>query len=192
MENPGFFNKNLGFSFIDSRYIRKSSNVSEQYQPKIHNPKPFDLRRRTTILSLFLLAMLYAKSAPQSSLKDSATIIIRLDNFSNNNEPIDSIYLIFDRFDLTGAGVIKQVCHPVNNAIELTVPKGKYFINIICLGVYKDKHFDAIVNARSSKRNELLLKVDPTSFFIPGLVSFPEEKIDFGNLSVTSYSFRNK
>jgi hypothetical protein len=160
--------------------------------PKIQNPKPFVLRRKTTILSLCLMASLYAVSAPQSSMKDSATIIVRLDNFSNNNKAIDSIYLIVDRYDLTGAGVIKRVCHPVNNEIELTVPKGRYFINIICLGLYKDKHFDAIVNAKSSKRNELLLKVEPTSFFIPGLVSFPEEKIDFGNLSVTSYSFRNK
>jgi hypothetical protein len=100
--------------------------------------------------------------------------------------------LIFDRYDLTGAGVIKRICHPVNNAIELTVPKGKYFINVFCLGLYKDKHFDAIINANNHKRTELLLKVEPTSFFIPGFVSFPKEKIDFGNLSVTSYSFRNK
>jgi hypothetical protein len=138
------------------------------------------------------MASLFAIAAPQSLLQDSSTIIIRFDNFSNNNEPIDSIYLIVDRFDLTGAGVVKRIYHPVNNAIELTVPKGKYFINVFCLGLYKDKRFDAIVNARGRKRSELLLKVEPTSFYIPGLVSFPEEKIDFGNLSVTSYSFRNK
>jgi hypothetical protein len=143
-------------------------------------------------LSLCLLATLIARSAPQSLQKDSATILIRLDNYSNNNEPIDSIYLILDRYDLTGAGVIKRIYHPVNNEIELTVPNGKYFINIFFLGLYRDKHFDGIVDAKSRKKNELLLKVDPTSFFTPGYVSIPKEKIDFGNLSVTSYSFRIK
>jgi hypothetical protein len=143
-------------------------------------------------LSLCTLAILFARSAPQSLEKDSTTIVIKLDNYSNHDEPIDSIYLVFDRYDLTGAGVIKQVYHPVNNAIELTVPQGKYFINVFCLGLYKDKHFDAIIDARRAKKNELLLKVDPTSFFMPGYVSLPQEKIDFGNLSVTTYSFRNK
>ena len=170
----------------------KEPKFHSVWLPKIQNPKPFDLRRRSTILTLCLLATLLAWSKPQSSFKDSATVVIRFDNFTNNNEPIDSIYLIFDRYDLTGAGVIKQVYHPVNNKIELTVPNGKYFINIFCLGLYKDKHFDAIVYARSCKKNELLLKVEPTSFFIPGLVRFPDEKIDFGNLSITSFSFRNK
>lgn len=143
-------------------------------------------------MPLLISSGFLAKSAPQPELRDSATIIILLDNFSNQNELIDSVYLIFDRYDHTGAGIIKQVCHPVNNALEVTVPKGKYYINVFCLGIYKDKHFDVILNAKSRRKNQLLLKLDPSSFFIPGMVSMPEEKVDFGNLSVTSYTFRNQ
>jgi hypothetical protein len=143
-------------------------------------------------LPLLLFSGYLAKSAPQPEFRDSATIIIQLDNFSNNNELIDSIYLILDRYDHTGAGVIKQVFHPVNNSLVLRVPKGKYYINIFCLGPYKDKRFDTILNAKSRRRNQLLLKLDPSSFFTPGMVSMPEEKIDFGNLSVTSFTFRNR
>ncbi|MFI5155950.1 MAG: hypothetical protein ACHQEM_07175 [Chitinophagales bacterium] len=150
------------------------------------------MRLKSIILPLLLLSGFLAKSAPQPDLKDSATIVIQLDNFSNQNELIDSVYLIFDKYDHTGAGIIKQVYHPVNNALVITVPKGKYYINIFCLGLYKDKHFDVILNAKSCKKNQLLLKLDPSSFFIPGMVSMPEEKVDFGNLSVTSYSFVNK
>ncbi len=143
-------------------------------------------------MPLLLLSGFLAKSAPQPELRDSATIIIQLDNFSNKNELIDSVYLIIDRYDRTGAGIVKRVCHPVNNALVVTVPKGKYFINVFCLGLYKDKHFDVILNAKSRRKNQLLLKLDPSSFFIPGMVSLPEEKVDFGNLSITSYTFRNK
>jgi len=117
-------------------------------------------------------------------------VLIKLDNRFNNNLPVDSVFLIFDRFDRTGAGVIKQIFHPQDNYFEVTVPKGKYFVDLFCLGLYADKHFDIVLSAKSNKKIELLLKLNPSAFFTPGFAYIPEEKIDPANLSVTKYITR--
>ena len=126
--------------------------------------------------------------ARNKALNDSTTIIIKLDNTSHHNLYIDSVYLVFDRYDRRGAGVIKQIFYPVDNAIKVTVPKGKYYVNIICLGTYNNECFERIVTARSDKEKKLFLKLQESDLFTPGLAFIPEEKIDFSNLSVTRYA----
>jgi hypothetical protein len=129
-------------------------------------------------------------SAPKNALKDSATVIILLENSTTSGLSIDSVYLIFDRYDRTGAGVVKKVYYPVNNKLELAVPKGKYFIDVFCLGNC-NKHFNRILKAKRNKGIMLRLKTEESSLYTPGLASIPIEKIDFTNLSITSYtSFR--
>ena len=114
-------------------------------------------------------------------------MLIKLDNCFNNNLPVDSVLLIFDKYDRTGAGIIKQIFYPHDNYFEVTVPKGKYFVDLFCLGLYADKHFDIILRAKSNKKIELQVKLNPSAFFTPGFTFIPEEKIDLSNLSVTRY-----
>lgn len=129
--------------------------------------------------------------AHREAIKDSATILINLDNISNNNNPVDSVFVIFDRYDRSGAGIVKKVFYPVNNKIELIVPRGKYYVDLYCLGIYKRRHFDRIIIARPKKRNRLFFKIGAQPLYTPGLVSMPKEKIDPGNLLITKYSSYN-
>jgi len=124
-------------------------------------------------------------SAQNKSFKDSTTVIIRLANSSHNKLYIDSVYLIFDRYDRRGAGVVKKIFYPIDNTVKVTVPKGKYFVNIVCLGTYANEYFDRIINAKSDKEKTLSLKLEEFALFTPGFVFIPEEKVDFSNLSIT-------
>jgi hypothetical protein len=123
--------------------------------------------------------------AQNNTFADSTTVIICLDNDPHHNLYIDSVFLIFDRYDHSGAGVVKEIFYPVDNTIRVTIPKGKYYVNIICLGSYGNEHFDKIVTAKSDREKKLLLKLREADLFTPGLASIPEEKIDFSNLSIT-------
>jgi len=135
-----------------------------------------------------ILAYSWAFSAIKNPLKDSTTVIIQLDNCSNQPSYIDSVYLVFDRYDRSGAGVIRQIFYPIDNVIKVVVPKGKYYVNIVCLGIYNREYFDRIITAKSKKESKILLRLQASALFTPGLVSIPQEKIDFANLSITRYT----
>ncbi|MFI5153513.1 MAG: hypothetical protein ACHQET_09285 [Chitinophagales bacterium] len=143
--------------------------------------------KRFYIFSILIFSFLKGLSAEEKPSKDSITILIKLDNRFNNNLPVDSVLMIFDKYDHTGAGIIKQIFHPHDNYFEVTVPKGKYFVDLFCLGLFADKHFDIILRAKSNKKIELQVKLNPSAFFTPGFAYIPEEKIDLSNLSVTKY-----
>ncbi len=96
--------------------------------------------------------------------------------------------MVFDRYDRSGAGVIKQIFYPDHNIVKITVPKGKYFVNIVCLGMYTRQSFDKIINAKTKKGKKISLKIRKPALFTPGLVYIPEEKVDPENLLVTSYA----
>ena len=132
---------------------------------------------------MFLYAIGF--SAQHKMFKDSTTVVFKLDNRSHHNLNIDSVFLIFDRYDRSGAGVVMQIFYPVDNIIKVTVPKGKYFVNIVCIGAYCNERFDRIITARSNKEKKLLLNLPEPDLYTPGLAYIPEEKIDFSNLSIT-------
>src|SRR5258708_2967800 len=90
-------------------------------------------------------------STQHEPLKDSTTVVFKLDNPSHHNLNIDSVYLIFDRYDHRGAGVVMQFFYPVDNIIKVTVPKGKYYVNIVCIGTFCNEHFDRVITANSNK-----------------------------------------
>lgn len=137
-----------------------------------------------------MLLYFVAFPAGKNPNKDSTVVIIKLDNATHHKSKkslIDSVYLIFDKYDRSGAGVVRQVFYPNDNLVTLTVPKGKYYVNIICIGTYNRSNFDCILNARSNKEKTLSIKVKDPSLFTPGLIDLPEEKIDLSNLLVTRY-----
>ncbi|MBS1599846.1 MAG: hypothetical protein JST75_16590 [Bacteroidetes bacterium] len=140
--------------------------------------------RKSIILSLLVLLHIIGFSSDKT-FKDSTTVVIQLDNASHHNLNIDSVYMIFDRYDHSGAGVVMQIFYPVDNTIKVTVPKGKYYVNIVCIGTYKNEYFDKIITAKSDKEKKLLLNLQEPDLYTPGLAYIPEEKIDFSDLSIT-------
>jgi len=138
-------------------------------------------------LLVFSFAVCFATNKKPSH--DSTTVIIQLNRIDilDHNAAIDSIYLVFDKFDHSGAGIVKQKFYPTDNTIRLTIPKGKYYVNIVCLGLFIGENFDRIINAKENKENIVSIKLREPALFTPGLAYIPEEKIDLSNLMVTRY-----
>lgn len=145
--------------------------------------------QKCIILLLSAFSCTVCLAANKNSFKDSTTIIIALDIAPDQHVSVDSIYLVFDRCDHSGAGVVKQIFYPVSNKVTVTVPKGKYYVSIVCLGMYNRESFDRKINAKANKENKVLLKLSEPPLFVPGFAYIPEEKIDFSNLLVTRDSF---
>ncbi len=100
---------------------------------------------RKIIFILLAVAYCPCYAINQLTPKDSSTVTIMLQNASDKLSKIDSVFIIFDRYDLRGAGVIKRVFYPdVENKIRVSLPKGKYYINIYCLGIYNKESFDGL------------------------------------------------
>ena len=139
-----------------------------------------------------LLTLLTAKTATAQSkrLPDSVNVLIRLHPRNAQNPSVDSVLVIFDRFDRTGAGIIKRIYHPTDNQFTISnVPEGKYYISIYCLGFYRDTFNDLMfISKRHS--NNLRYKLQRSDEFVPGTF-LPDMEVDFTNLAITNIkSFR--
>jgi hypothetical protein len=137
------------------------------------------------LMALSILSCALVLAAHKKVIRDSADVVITFNNNSNQDKPVDSVLVIFDKYDLSGAGIVKQVFYPVGNQIAVVIPKGKYFVDVYCLQGPEKEHFGAVLKARRKKRNKLLFRLRPSAFFTPGMVILPEEKIDLANLSIT-------
>jgi hypothetical protein len=144
--------------------------------------------KRCTLLSFALLCTVASLLAQNKPLKDSTSIIISLDNSRNQNKQIDSVYLVFDSYARNAAGLVKQVFYPENNQIALTLPKGKYYVDVYCLGAFTDRQFNQVITAKRKRINRLTVKLRYESFFTPGFADIPNEQIDLANLSITKSS----
>jgi hypothetical protein len=139
-----------------------------------------------------LLTLLTAKTATAQGkrLPDSVNVLIRLHPRNPQNPLVDSVLVIFDRFDRTGAGIVKRIYHPIDNQFTISnVPEGKYYISIYCLGFYRDTFNDLLyISKRHS--NNLRYKLKRSDEFVPGTF-LPDMEIDFTNLAITNIkSFR--
>lgn len=114
---------------------------------------------------------------------DSVDVTIRLNNYSPNPYS-DSVLIIFDRYDLTGAGIIKKVYQPTDGQILVpNVPPGRYYIDIFCLGINREIFSElTFVNNRHS--NVFNYTVKKTGSSIPGMAAIPVEKIDISKLQI--------
>lgn len=96
----------------------------------------------------------------------------------------DSVLVIFDRYDLAGAGIIKKVYHPVNNEIIIpAVPPARYYIEIACLGVNQER-FTELTYVNRRHNNVFTYKVKKSGTFTPGLAAIPVEPVDPGKLKI--------
>jgi hypothetical protein len=144
-----------------------------------------------SILLLFILSCAMGQAVQRKADPDSTAIIITLNNNSNQNKPVDSVFIILDRYDRTGAGIVRQVFYPVNNKIAFSIPKGKYFVDIFCLGAISKEHFGKIINANSNRNSKMIFKLRGSAPYTPGLVSIPQEKVNFARLSILkSHSYK--
>jgi hypothetical protein len=137
---------------------------------------------------LTLLVMLLAAktaTAQGKRLPDSVNVLIRLHPRNPQNPRVDSVLVIFDRYDHTGAGIVKRIYYPTNNQFTIpAVPEGRYYISIYCLGLYRD-YFNDLTFINKRHRNNLRYKLKQSEEFVPGTF-MPDVEIDFSNLVITN------
>ncbi len=97
----------------------------------------------------------------------------------------DSVLIIFDRFDLTGAGVIYKVFYEnENNCITIPdIPKGKYYVTVQCLGIHRDR-VETVVRIKSQNTETLKINEADAEEFSKNKVIIPPFHPDFENLGI--------
>ena len=150
----------------------------------------FTLRTLFITLSLGTSLISYASGeTPSSKEKSNAVINItkaagvnytfHLDNTVNKNNAVDSVLIVLDKFDHSGAGIVKKVFYPGtdNQVIIEDLPAGKYYAEVYVLGLYK-KHFSTVINTeKSAKKNKTHLRLDYQDGYTPGNANIPAENI---------------
>jgi hypothetical protein len=140
-----------------------------------------------TIFTLSIITYLFFSLAAQGQSKktvDSLKVTIQLGNRTQRNSGIDSVFVIFDKHNLSGAGVIKQIFYPVNNQIVIEkVPKGKYYIEVSSLG-YDQQSFNDIATISDRRNNKVKIRFTPSEPYTPGSANIPNERINSSQLIV--------
>lgn len=142
-----------------------------------------------TISALIALLTLWIipNASAQNARRDSADIVIRLNNSFNGNTTVDSVFIILDRYDLTGAGTIKKVFYPSKNHILIkNVPRGKYYVDVVCLGLYSE-YFTRTTFITERRKNRLKFRLHRTEEYLPGSVSIPPYAFDLTKLAITDH-----
>ena len=151
--------------------------------------------------TLYLVCLLFAASSqaadrPEPQPKPTSAqatkvaanqgqIQFQFNNVTASKEHKDSVLIIFDRTNHTGAGVIYQV-YAADEAHCITipaVPAGKYYVTIQCLGLHHDR-MEKTVTIRSQKSEKVRINLEASEEFSKDKVVIPVYHPDFANLTV--------
>lgn len=128
------------------------------------------------------------KSLKVNALATAGVARFQFKNLIAGMEERDSILIIFDRYDHTGAGVIHQV-FTAGSDETLTIdaiPAGKYYVTIQCVGLHRDQ-VEKVMTIRAHRSETLRIKLTPSEAFSKNGVVIPAFHPDPSNFSVTRY-----
>jgi hypothetical protein len=145
-------------------------------------------------LSIAALANEGPVPAPTATVSVKATKVVNAGavrfQFSNINADLqhkDSVLIIFDRFDHTGAGVIYRVFGADNeNGIDISeIPAGKYYVTIQCLGLHHDR-LEKVVSIKKQKNEKVHIDLSVSEAFSKDNVVIPVYHPKLSDLSILS------
>ena len=101
------------------------------------------------------------------------------------NEHKDSVLIIFDRYNRTGAGVIYKVfAADKDHCITISdVPAGKYYVTIQCLGMHRDR-VEKLVRIKAKKKEKVHINLDEVEAFSKDKVVIPAYRPNFTEMAV--------
>jgi hypothetical protein len=142
------------------------------------------------LYSLVVLMALLGSASPVIAQKkhkpDSVDVVIKFNRPFLSTRSVDSVLIFFDRFNHTGAGVVRQVFHPQNNQLTIhKVPEGRYFVGVLCMGMYQHYFYD-IQFFNKKRDNELRFKLPHSDAYMPGYVYIPVTSINLRKLCITN------
>lgn len=129
------------------------------------------------------LTLLTFEAKAQNNIDVKGAVTIKLDNSKNENQAVEAAYIILDKYDLTGAGVVKEIFDVTDNKISLdNLPVGKYYADIYTKGSYQ-QHFSKVIKV-TKKGKFYTFKMEETEFYTANEVVIPGESNDFSKTSV--------
>jgi hypothetical protein len=129
-----------------------------------------------------------SKQLKNNSLSISGTAHFQFKNLIAGMEEKDSMLITFDRYDHTGAGIIRQV-FAANNDECLTIeaiPPGKYYVTIQCIGLHRDQ-VEKIITIRSNRSENLHINLSESAAFSKNDVVIPAFHPDPASFAVVRY-----
>jgi hypothetical protein len=119
------------------------------------------------------------------ALVNAGAVRFQFNKIVTTTEHTDSVLVIFDRFDHTGAGVIYQM-YAADNAqgIDISdVPAGKYYVTIQFVGLHRDQ-IEKVITIKAKKNESVRIALEDTEVFSKDHVVIPAYRPDFSDLSV--------
>ncbi|HMH23099.1 MAG TPA: hypothetical protein VK563_15045 [Puia sp.] len=141
------------------------------------------------IFSLFLVAA-HAEKVPRAKTTNILTegsVHFKFNNFAPAEAHKDSVLIIFDKFNRTGAGVIYKVfsADKDQSIIIEGVQAGKYYVTIQGLGLHRDR-FEKIITIKSRKNEKVKINLQDSEEFDRNNVVIPEYQPNSSAMSVVN------
>jgi hypothetical protein len=127
-----------------------------------------------------------ANSAASSKVMNAGAVRFQFSNI-NAQDRTDSVLVIFDRFDHTGAGVIYQVyAADQQNGIDISaIPAGKYYVTIQCMGLHHDR-LEKTITIKKQKNEKVNIALATSELFSKDNVVIPQTHTKLSDLSILS------
>jgi hypothetical protein len=124
-------------------------------------------------------------AAESKALANAGAVRFQFNNLVAGMEEKDSILIIFDRCDHTGAGVVYQkFAADGDHGVTLpAIPAGKYFVTIQGLGLHHDR-LEKVVTIKSQKSEKVRIELQHSEEFCKDDVRIPVYRPDFSDMSV--------
>lgn len=129
------------------------------------------------------------KSTANKAVINAGTVRFQFNALATADDHQDSVLVIFDRYDHTGAGVVFQV-YATDTAHGITipaVPAGKYFVTVQCKGLHHDRT-EMLVTVKSQKNEKVRIKLDDAEVFSKENVKIPAYKPSFSDMAILKTS----
>lgn len=125
-------------------------------------------------------------SAASARVMNAGAVRFQFTNI-NTQAHADSVLVIFDRFDHTGAGIIYQVyAADQKDGIDISaIPAGKYYVTIQCMGLHHD-HIEKTITVKKQKDEKFNISLEASELFSRDNVVIPVTHTKMTDLSILS------
>jgi hypothetical protein len=154
--------------------------------------KPSTRRLILNLLTLLLIGGAYANPDPAPAARSTAATAAKANLNAGavrfqfrNAHTSDSVLVIFDRYDRTGAGVVYQV-YATDSTNGITIPEipaGKYYVTIQCKGVNRDR-IEKLVTIKAKKHEKVRVELEAAEVFSKDGVVIPAFNPSFSDLAI--------
>jgi hypothetical protein len=114
------------------------------------------LKMKKIYMTLILLITLFSKPFAQAQQLQNGSVVISLNDSRFGGADIKNVFIILDKYDRTGAGIIQGKYIVENNKVILpSVPKGKYYVDVYTFGNHKI-HSTFVMKVKKASNNHSL------------------------------------